>query len=270
MTSKPDPSKTSSPGPGLVVIIGLYFYYLATVGRTLAWFADGHESLPQYPWVMGLELLFLVLFSLVTWLPVKRGPFIHLYILFQCCLVLTVLYLIPGADFTTGFLLLVSYHVALHTRSGARRAWLITLMIVSSVPLILLAGDPLRSLTLQLSSMAGIIVMAAYIAALQEEEEGRAQSQAILAELQEAHHSLEAYASQAEDLAALEERNRLARELHDSVSQTMFSIILNNRAAQILLKQDPARLRPLLETLQGLTQSALAEMRSLISQLRPK
>ena len=73
-----------------------------------------------------------------------------------------------------------------------------------------------------------------------------------------------------EELAAIEERNRLARELHDSVSQTMFSIILNVRSTQVLLQRDPTRLRPQLETLQKLAQSALVEMRSLIAQLRPK
>jgi two-component system NarL family sensor kinase len=76
-----------------------------------------------------------------------------------------------------------------------------------------------------------------------------------------------------------EERNRLARELHDSVSQTMFSIILNIRSTQILLERDPAQVRAQqvraqqvrtqLEQLQKLTQSALAQMRSLIAQLRP-
>ena len=67
----------------------------------------------------------------------------------------------------------------------------------------------------------------------------------------------------------LQERNRLARELHDSVSQTMFSISLNSRAAHILLERDPDKLRSQLEQLQGLTRSALEEMRGLIADLRP-
>ncbi len=73
-----------------------------------------------------------------------------------------------------------------------------------------------------------------------------------------------------EQIAAIEERNRLARELHDSVSQTMFSIILNTRATQILVDREPNRVRPQLEKLQILTQDALTEMRGLIAQLRPQ
>jgi signal transduction histidine kinase len=91
----------------------------------------------------------------------------------------------------------------------------------------------------------------------------------MLGELQDTHRQLQAYADQVEELAAMEERNRLARELHDSVSQTLFSIVLHTRSAQILLERDPPRIRPQLQRLQELTQNALAQMRGLIAQLRP-
>ena len=91
----------------------------------------------------------------------------------------------------------------------------------------------------------------------------------MLSELQETHRQLQAYADQVEELATIEERSRLARELHDSVSQTLFSIVLNTRSAQILQERNPARVKPQLEQLQELTQNTLAQMRSLIAQLRP-
>jgi two-component system NarL family sensor kinase len=72
-----------------------------------------------------------------------------------------------------------------------------------------------------------------------------------------------------EELATLEERNRLARELHDSVSQTLFSITLSTRAAQLLQKKSPGKLKNQLEQLQHLTEDALAEIRTMITQLRP-
>jgi len=71
-----------------------------------------------------------------------------------------------------------------------------------------------------------------------------------------------------EQLSTLQERSRLARELHDSVSQTLFSITLHTRAAQILLEHEPQNLRPQLERLQALTRSALEELRGLIANLR--
>lgn len=42
----------------------------------------------------------------------------------------------------------------------------------------------------------------------------------------------------------MEERNRLARELHNSVSQTLFSMALNTRSAEIILKRKPSQARP--------------------------
>jgi PAS domain S-box-containing protein len=75
---------------------------------------------------------------------------------------------------------------------------------------------------------------------------------------------------QAQELAALEERQRLARELHDSVTQSLFSMTLMSRALPRLLDREPVRAREQLERLSELSQGALAEMRALIFELRPE
>jgi PAS domain S-box-containing protein len=73
--------------------------------------------------------------------------------------------------------------------------------------------------------------------------------------------------------AAVEERQRLARELHDSVTQALFSMTLFARAAQIAFDQTDVdaegTLGRRLAQLRSLTQGALAEMRALIFELRP-
>ncbi len=77
----------------------------------------------------------------------------------------------------------------------------------------------------------------------------------------------------AEHRLALEERQRLARDLHDSVSQALFSMTLQTRGAQLALEREgidpagPAGRR--LADLRELTEGALAEMRMLIFELRP-
>ena len=96
-----------------------------------------------------------------------------------------------------------------------------------------------------------------------------ARAEADRAELQGAHRRLQEAAKQAEELAVAEERNRLARDLHDSVTQSIFSMTLTAESARILLDRDPAQTAPLLARLQELAQGALGEMRSLIYQLRP-
>jgi signal transduction histidine kinase len=69
--------------------------------------------------------------------------------------------------------------------------------------------------------------------------------------------------------AAMEERQRLARELHDSVSQSLFSIELNAGAAEALMERDPARARQRISRLRGAAHEALNDLRALIAELHP-
>jgi nitrate/nitrite-specific signal transduction histidine kinase len=74
---------------------------------------------------------------------------------------------------------------------------------------------------------------------------------------------------QAELTAAAEERNRLARELHDAVSQTLFTASLVAQVIPELWQRDPEEGRRQLAALQRLTRGAMAEMRTLLLELRP-
>jgi signal transduction histidine kinase len=98
----------------------------------------------------------------------------------------------------------------------------------------------------------------------------QAKSERLLADLQSAHQKLQEQTAQAEELAAARERNRLERELHDSVSQVIFSITLTSQSARLLLERDPARVPTEIERLQGMISSALNQLRSLIAELHPR
>lgn len=74
---------------------------------------------------------------------------------------------------------------------------------------------------------------------------------------------------QAGELAAGEERAHLARELHDSVTQALFSMTLVSRSVEMLLDRDLTAARTQLTQLRDLQREALAEMRALIFELRP-
>ena len=71
------------------------------------------------------------------------------------------------------------------------------------------------------------------------------------------------------ELSILSERNRLALELHDAVSQKLFSLVLSAEAAATLLDKDPDGARPQVARLGELAREALGELRSLILGLRP-
>jgi signal transduction histidine kinase/putative methionine-R-sulfoxide reductase with GAF domain len=74
---------------------------------------------------------------------------------------------------------------------------------------------------------------------------------------------------QSQQLAVSEERNRLARELHDSVTHSLFSITLIAQALPRLLEKDAKQARERMDRLTELGRGALAEMRALIFELRP-
>lgn len=76
--------------------------------------------------------------------------------------------------------------------------------------------------------------------------------------------------SEVQDKAALDERQRLARELHDSVSQALFGVALGARTAREMATTDPAGIIEPLDYVLALAEGALAEMRALIFQLRPE
>jgi signal transduction histidine kinase len=71
------------------------------------------------------------------------------------------------------------------------------------------------------------------------------------------------------EAAVIEERARLARELHDSASQTVFSLGMLARAAQVQHERGAARLGDTLDRIGALAQDALFEMRSLLLELHP-
>jgi signal transduction histidine kinase len=71
------------------------------------------------------------------------------------------------------------------------------------------------------------------------------------------------------ELSILAERNRLALELHDAVSQKLFSLVLTAEAAGTQLDRDPDAARAHVARLQELAREALDELRSLILELRP-
>jgi signal transduction histidine kinase len=74
---------------------------------------------------------------------------------------------------------------------------------------------------------------------------------------------------QSRELSIVSERNRLALELHDVVSQKLFSLVLSAEAAATQLERDPPAARAQVERIRELARQALDELRSLILGLRP-
>jgi signal transduction histidine kinase len=159
-------------------------------------------------------------------------------------------------------------HPGLSFFTSSCNSWTILFVILLGITLI--PGMGLwEGLALILLNLAMGTFLISYDFLYSRTQADRAESQRLLVNLQSAHQKLQEQAAQAEELAAARERNRLARELHDSVSQVIFSITLTSQSARLLLERDPARVTREIERLQEMTSSALNQLRSLIAELRP-
>lgn len=88
--------------------------------------------------------------------------------------------------------------------------------------------------------------------------------------IQEQNKALEQYAKQVEKLTLLEERNRLARELHDTVGHTFTSVIMGMDAVSYLIETAPDKAKEKLDVLREVTRNGLEEVRRSIHQIAPQ
>jgi len=99
-------------------------------------------------------------------------------------------------------------------------------------------------------------------------EKAREDVQRLAGELGEANRRLRELAAQAEELAATRERNRLAREIHDSLGHYLTVVNVQLEAARALQTRDPARAAAALNKAQSLTHEGLQEIRRSVATLR--
>jgi signal transduction histidine kinase len=241
------------------------FMMIAVVALRAILFYQGQSSLLV---VLVLIVLYAILYSLEPWLTRYIPRHQIFYFPLQTALVIVLSNLRPFLDFHT----ILYFPLCIQAfRIFSRRAaiqWTMIFAILLGITL-LSNMDLFEGLALFLLNAAtGVFLISSDFLYLRMQSEQR-QSQRLLEDLQSAHQKLQEQAAQMEELAAARERNRLARELHDSVSQVIFSITLTSRATRILLERDPTRVPTQIEHLKGMTSNALNQLRSLIAELRP-
>ncbi|MFD0697608.1 sensor histidine kinase [Paenibacillus sp. GCM10027628] len=87
--------------------------------------------------------------------------------------------------------------------------------------------------------------------------------------IHEQNNALEQYANQIEQLTLLEERNRMAREMHDTVGHTFTSVIMGMDAVSYLIEASPEKAKSKLDVLRNVTRNGLEEVRRSIHQMVP-
>jgi NarL family two-component system sensor histidine kinase YdfH len=108
-----------------------------------------------------------------------------------------------------------------------------------------------------------------YIVMFGMQTQSRAEAQRLLSELETAHHQLAEYATQVEDFTLTAERERIARELHDTLAQGLVGLILQLEASDAhLSRADTERARQIIQQAMARARATLAEARLAIANLR--
>jgi signal transduction histidine kinase len=239
--------------------------YGAAVLRSLFIYWDSSE-LSQ---VLGPLLAWLVLFATEAAISRRWSGYFPIYMVLETILTLLLLFTPGFPDYFAVLFGVLSMQIMQHLDPRHGAVWIGLFSPLMMLPLVKTYGAS-NGVAFALIYTGGDVLLASYALAIRRAQAARAQNQALAQELQEANRQLQAYSKLLEKLAVSRERQRLARELHDSATQTVFSMTLTTQSALLLLDRDPSRVGAQLDRLNQLAQSALSEMHILISELNPE
>jgi signal transduction histidine kinase len=201
--------------------------------------------------------------------PKARRPSwkIHLYLAVHGSLVAALMFLQPG---WTMYPVLLTAPITwavlmLPMRQGVCWIAAYTVVTATSFAVGISLGEGLVALFLY-----GVLYafMGAFAAALARADAARCESQALLDELRQTHDKLQEYAGRVEEMAVVEERNRLAREMHDTLGHRLTVAAVQLEAAQRLCAGDPERSAAMVGTVREQVREALGELRATVAALR--
>jgi signal transduction histidine kinase len=119
-----------------------------------------------------------------------------------------------------------------------------------------------------LNGLGSYLFLGSAASAQRRAENANAESQRLLAELQTAHRQLQEYAARAEEFAITQERNRLAREVHDTLGHRLTVAAVQLEGAGRLVQRDPAKATAMVETVRQQVLEGLSELRRTVAALR--
>ncbi len=135
-------------------------------------------------------------------------------------------------------------------------------------PYYLYYGDWVGALLNTLTFITAFVFVVAFVQLNQAADQARTEAEELATQLADANRRLGDYAIQAEELATIHERNRLAREIHDNLGHYLTVVNVQINAARALIGVDAARADAALDKAGRLTQEGLAAIRQSITALR--
>ena len=154
-------------------------------------------------------------------------------------------------------------------RLSSRWCWPVYLGILAAIVLPIVRYSTLETALMNALLISPAIFFVALVTQMRmNEQHAREKAESLTRQLEAANHQLAEYASQAEELAATQERNRLAREIHDNLGHYLTIVNVQIEAAKVTLESDPKRALDSLNKAQELAQKGLAGVRESVSALR--
>jgi len=188
-------------------------------------------------------------------------------LLFQIVLVFVIVIVGEGRDFLP-ILYFIVVPMAYLSFGFVQASGLALLCLVTQFLAYLIVADVSEALAVLLPYAGGYAFFAAISRALIQQQKDRQRAEQLLAELEDAHQQLRVYAAQVEALAVAEERNRLAREIHDSLGHYLTAITMQLQAAGKLVAKEPERAAGSIVKAEAMARESLAEVRRSVAALR--
>ena len=169
-----------------------------------------------------------------------------------------------------GAVWLVLMPLASHAVIGLRFGWAVLvalfLVCIFAGTLLIRFGSVSLQAVLQIAVAIAFVFLFSLIAA--REQRNRMQVEQLAVQLRDANRKLSEYAAQVDELATTRERNRLARDVHDSLGHYLTTVNIQLEAARATLNLDPVRAAESLGKAQALTKEGLSEVRRSVAALR--
>lgn len=192
----------------------------------------------------------------------------HLYFAAMSALVVALVLLPPRMPYFVVLFFLLSAEAMMRLPATAGYSWIAGFSALTVLPFLFIERQTPGTLLSAPLYIAGYFFFGAFATQTARAEQARAESQRLTAELQEANRALQDYARQSEALAVAEERNRLAREMHDTLGHRLTVASVQLQAAERLVRSDPDRAERTLSTAREQVNQALADLRQTVAALR--
>jgi signal transduction histidine kinase len=151
-----------------------------------------------------------------------------------------------------------------------RQRWAVYIALCTSLvlPLGLRHANWPSALVATVTVGTAILFVAVFAQMRMNEQLARERAEDLMSELETANLQLAAYATQAEELAMTQERNRLAREIHDSLGHTLTIVNVQIEAAKAVIDSDHDRALDAMDKAQELARKGLTDIRRSVAALR--